>query len=372
MSSGYYSYTPPKPSYVEICQQNIDRLNKEKENISIIYKETFEEIESVLETIKKGKQQVLNYNYTSEKTSIDGMVTLDSTETHSGVDLEELFFAEIEVNTGNITFIAIDFSDQISPKNAVNSTEYKKMVLSSRIIKSLMSCCFSEQIEKDIDGLIITINKMLDDKSVDFDFFSEHILKRYNLLMTRASKDTKIAEEKWELYCALCALNSVKPKHISSIEIDKEIDDLSSQVFQKNYLKKAREALIETLDELGLKVADDFELEKINGSLVKDEENLDYQLFLSSDDESFALEMIETEKSTHSDTQQRLMCGKRKMIYEIMSKKGFPLTICAENDDSAVTGSIQKREKSQDSNIDKLLRKRAIEGRIGKARKIGA
>jgi len=372
MSSGYYSYAPPKPTFTEICQQNIDRLNKEKENLSILYRETLEEIESVRETINRAKNQVVNKGYLSESSSIDGLVSLVATETHSGANLEELFFADIEVSTGKMTIVAIDFSEQISLKNAINSTEYKKMALSSKVIKKLLSYCYSNNNERDVEDLINTINKMLDDKSVGYDYFADYILERFDALQKRSSKDSRISDDKWELYCSLCALVGNKPIQVSFEEIDKEIDNLSARVFQKKYMVKARRALRETFEELGLQVSDDYDLESITGSIVTDKENGDYQLFLSSDEESFALEMIETNDSNKSQLLQQSLCGKRKKIYEIMARKGYPLSISAESDESASKQKAYENKRSQESSLERLKKRRLINGRTGKARAIGA
>ena len=372
MSSGYYSYAPPKPTFIEICQQNIDRLNKEKENLAILYKETLEEIESVRETINRAKNQVVNKKYLSESSSIDGLVSLVATETHSGANLEELFFADIEVSTGKMIIVAIDFSEQISLKNAVNSTEYKKMALSSKVIKKLLSYCYSNDNERDVAELINTINKMLDDKSVGYDYFADYILERFDSLQKRSSKDSRISDDKWELYCSLCALVGNKPIQVSFEDVDKEIDNLSARVFQKKYMVKARRALHETFEELGLQVSDDYDLENITGSIVTDRENGDYQLFLSSDEESFALEMIETNDSNQSQLLQQSLCGKRKKIYEIMARKGYPLSISAESDESTSKQKAYENKRSQESSLERLKKRRLINGRTGKARTIGA
>lgn len=372
MSSGYYSYSPPKPSFTEICQQNIDRLNKEKESIDKLYKETLEDIESVQETISKAKNQIINYNYQQEFSTIDGFISNVSTEIHSGNNLEELFFADIEVDTGKITVIAIDFSEQISLNNAINSTEYKKMALSSKIIKNLLSYCSTVETEKEVDELINTINRMLDDKTVGYDFFADYVMERFNSLIKRNSKDKRIPEEKWDLYCSLCALVGTRPHQILLEDIDEEIDELTAQIFQKKYIKNARKALRETFKEIGLRIADDYELEKISGSIIEDKENPDYQLFLSSEDSSFAIEMIETNNSQKSYNHQKTICSKRKQIYEKMAKKGYPLTLSAENDESASKELAKEQKTKYETHLERIRKQRVINGRTGKARAIGA
>lgn len=371
MSSGFYSYSPPKPSFMEICQQNIDRLNKEKENIDKLYKETLEDIRSVQETISKAKSQILSYNYQQEESTIDGFVSMASTEIHSGNDLEELYFADIEVTTGKITVVAIDFSDQISPKNAINSTEYKKMALTSKIIKNLLSYCSTVETEKEVIDLINIINKMLDDKTVGYDFFADYIIERFNSLIKKDSKDKRISQEKWDLYCSLCTLVGIRPHRILLENIDKEIDELSAQVFQRKYIANARKALRETFEELGLLITDDYELEKISGSIIEDKDNPDYQLFLSNEDDSFAIEMIETKNSQKSHFHHQAICSKRKKIYELMAKKGYPLTIAAENDDSASKELVKEQRTKAESHLERIRRQRVINGRTGKARAIG-
>lgn len=372
MSSGFYSYAPPRPSFTELAQREIDRLNKEKDRVSELYIETLSEINSIRLSIEKAKTKIMDFSYESTVDSFDGLITLAATEYSGGFSVDELFFSDIDVDTGDISYIAIDFSEQISLSNAVNSTEYKKMVISSEITKSLMLFCVeNEQEKKEIKAFTDLMNKMLDDSSVSYSFFSKLMYDRYQLLLKKFRKDKRISEEKWNLYCSLCAITNKRPRRISFDEIDLEIDELCTQAFYKKYSKAAKKALLETFEELGLSVSNEYELEEVPGFILDDKDNEDFQFFVGEQDQSFVIEMIETEGSKREQSNKKSLCLKRKQICDIMKKKGFIIDNSFENDDNSLSIDFISHTNQKETNIERIKRLRTIQGKRGRARVIG-
>ncbi len=368
MSSGSYVY---RPSFTEIAQMNIDRLNQEKSNLSELYKQTMSQIENVKKAIEKAQSVDEDFVYTNEQTIIDGLVKLEKQETYSGFSSDDLFFSDINIETGEITYVAIDYSDLISISNARNSTEFKKLNLASKLTKKAMAFVIdSDDAQKKVNDFIMLLNNMLDDKSINYEFFSEFINNRFLIIENELSLEKlKISSDEWNQYCALCALIGKRPMRIKSNEIQEIIQKYQLELMKRNYNKAARMALKDTFKELGLDVQGEYELENVCGTLYNFDDN-SCKVFVSEEKNSFVFEMI-SNSETHSE-EKATLCSKRKRISEIMEKKGFPVDVTAETDGfGASENNVSHYQKKNVSNIDRLRAKRTLEGKRGKAHSIG-
>lgn len=367
MSSGSYVY---RPTYTEIAQMNIDRLNEKSRKLSLIYEQTKAQIKQVQQIIETAKNVDTDFEYTDVQTNLSGIISSKKNEVYSGVNTEDLLFADINVDTKEVLYVAIDFSDLISTSSAKNSTEYKKLKLASELTKKTMILPIdNDEQGKSINDFVKIMNEMLDDKSINFEFFYDYIIKRYNLvekICSRASINSN--NEEWSEYCALCALLGKRPQD-SNVNLKEEIANLTNQLMKNNYLKTAKKALFETFEEIGLTIQGSYELEDACGKLYTLNEN-NCKAFVSEDEDSFIFEMVSDELTDNKSHHE--FCSKRKAIAYIMEKKGFPVDIVSETDNfGANDENIYNTKENTVSNVDRLRARRTLQGKKGKARAIG-
>lgn len=379
MSSGAYIMAIPllpialANELTDGVNAQLDSLKNEENRLDRVYQDTVVELNSIRNAIAKAKESVTNFEYKAVTESFNGIKAVELTRAELADFSEtELLFAEVDAETNEVFYVALDFSDAISIVNAVNSTEYKKMIYASNLVKCAMQLCQNDEKEKnEIIEFTNLINKMLDDESVPYDYFCKFLGDRYDYLASRYN-NTDIDNDKWDTYCALCAMNGKKARKLSNNEIDEAIRMELQEAYEKKYYNVAKEVLMDVFKELGLSIHEDFELDEIKGVLLEDEENPDYRLFASQDEDSYVLEMVESENSNRTEENRASLCQKRKMVVELARARGIELTLNIEND-GPTTGTAKaiKSERSRGSQIEQLRKRRTIQGANGKARMIG-
>lgn len=368
MSSGAYVY---RPTYRDKINANLERLEVEESNLSKLFHETMKEINLLKETLSNVQKTTSSTSTTETSVSMEGLLYGDSREVASGLSTDNLIFAEIDTTNGDIIYISLDYSEVLSISGAVNSSEYKKMKLANEINRCVMLLPIdSEKKEKEIIKFLELLNTALDDINVDFDFFNDYIVKRFELIKTICIPDKlNIESDEWKEYCALCILVGQKPKFLSGVKLQDQIFALKQSLLENKYLDEAKKALNETLSDLGFSITEEFSLEGIEGVIVDSKESDGYRFFVSEQKDSFIFEMVEDTSATPSSKVE--MCKKRKEIARIMEQKGFPLDVLNENDCCVSSKVLSQKHTSKNSIIEKTRAKRVIAGKKPHAKMIG-
>ena len=364
MSSGAYVYIPT-------YRDNIERLSVEESNLSKLFNETMKEINTLKDTLSS-TENISEFSFSAERSiSVKGLVDGISRDVESGLVAEELIFAEIDTSYGDIVYISHDYSGILSISNAINSSEYKKMKLASEINKHIMLLPVdSDNVKEAIASFLVLLNKTLDDESVDFDFFNDYIVKRFELIKRMClSDESMFKSDEWKEYCALCILVGQTPKLLTGKELQEQIYSLKQTLLESKYLEEAKKALRETLDELGLTIAGECSFEGIEGNLVDCKDIEGYRFFVSEQKDNFIVEMLEDDNPAPSSKVE--MCNKRREIATIMERKGFPLGILSESDGCVSSKTIRRNNFSRSCIVERSRERRMIAGKKPHAKMIG-
>ena len=368
MSSGAYVY---RPTYRDKINANLERLDIEETNLSKFFLESMREINSLKETIFLAKNISDNKEIIEQSVVINGIVYGETRNLESGLDLDNLVFAEVDTTSGEIVYMTLDYSEILSINNATNSSEFKKIKLASEINKSIMLLPInSSEIQVRITEFLGLLNRTLDDESVDYDYFNAFIIKRFEAIKKKCITDISVLEtNEWKEYCALCLLMGETPKFSSDDDLNEQIFILKQKFLEKKYLESAQKTLKETLEELGLVIREEFSLEGIDGVLIDNEVENGYKFFLSEQNDTFIFELVEDEPVEASSKSQ--MCNKRRKIAEIMEQKGFPLDIIGESETSITSKAIQQKRSNRHKVMERTREKRSVAGKKPHAKMIG-
>lgn len=355
------------------ARREIDRriASKEAEFLRIQ-----EATDAVLADIRQFRESLktLNFHYSAETATFTAREEGISTEVESSLNLGDLMFLDVDVQTQEIVYVVLDYSDTISVRNAKNSAQFKKMALASDLMKKVMIWVVDDpQERKQLNLLIEAVNGMLDDNSVSFSHFQQFVEMRFSAFQRR--QDTMAHDPAlWDQYCALCAMRGEHPRRLHRAALEQEVHRLLGEAASAKYISAARATFMEAVAQLGLEVQSDYVLDQVSGSLLVDQENPGFNLFFSDHDHSFLLEMVETGESSPETRQEqhKNVCRKRRQLEEIMRSKGYKLRICAENDSACglLTGTQEKKAYSE-SRAEQLRRRRSLAGKTAKLKMAG-
>lgn len=300
---------------------------------------------------------------------------VESTKVDAGLSDEDLLCMQIDADTGEVTYVVLDYSEALSAENAKNSAKYKKLSLASDIMKRiLLMPAYGFQGSDAKNDFVEELNRMLDDDSVDFDYFRDTAKRRMKVLEEKYSVSYADAEL-WNKYCALCARMGKQPEKLPESKLAQAVEELLRQATLSEYYDGAHRAFFESVKELGMEIVDDFELVDLPGALILDSENPGFGMFFTDSEDSFLVELLDTEKVADTEEkkkQQENVCRKRKQLEALMAKKGYPLTVVTESDSmSSSISALGTRKKTQETAAESLRRKRAINGRKAKLKAAG-
>lgn len=353
----------------ELGQSVVDRVNQFVDEVT-------SEMNAVSQMLQDALEGPDMHVDTTQITQLKGIASLDHSRTDTGFSDDELFFTELDVATGRIVYVAIDFSEVLSVSNARNSTEYKKMQIASAFTKRLMRLCVSQEQQKSIADFIDLMNQLLDDKTVTVETFERTLAERFAYLERDCSANEMLDAGAWAAYCAICAMRHEQPRRITNnAELYAELRASMQAEVTDRYRAGAGVALRETLQELGLEVGGEVELEQMQGSLFTDPENPDYSMFVSTSGDGFVVEMTENGTPGPDAAQHKAaMCAKRKTLVERMKQKGYIIKVIAENDESGENIEhieVPQETKAKDTAAERMRKRRMIAGKKGKSRAIG-
>lgn len=318
--------------------------------------------------------KTLNFQYNAKTATFTTREAGDSTEIGGSLDLESLMFMEVDVQTQQITYVVLDYSDAISIHSARNSAQFKKLSLASDLMKKVMVWVIEDpQEQMKLNQLINVVNTMLDDNDVSFNHFQQFVQMRFAEYQ-RMQDSLNVDMELWDRYCTLCAMRSERPKRLNQEQLVQEIRRLHEEATAEKFIKGARKAFMETVQEMGLEVQSDHMLDKVPGMLLVDKENPGYNLFFSEHDVSFMLEMVETGEARDDEKHQQheAMCQKRRALEKRMLEKGYRLKLCATDDHfCASAAAVEMKKDTRESNAELLRRRRAVAGKQAKLKVAG-
>lgn len=376
MSSGAYIFLPlavmsdVAESFGKMAD-DVKKAGEDKRRLAEAFQQTTQQINAMKNALNKKVYVAEPGSNQGQSVSLKGISTEGKDDSITEFSVDDLFLAEVDSKTEKITYIVFDYSEVLALSNARNSNEYKKLSLASEINKQVMVLPVDAQTKKKVTEFSDVMNKMLDDPSVDFDYFNSHILKRFDELKLICERvGVRTDSDEWLEYCSLCAMVGIVPQSLTGQALEMKIDELRKKALVNNYVSAARKALYETLEELDLKIINEYELEEIPGFIVGESESAGYKFFVSEDNSNFVFEMIE--EKTAQPQEKAMMCVKRRRIAKIMKEKGYPLELVAENDE-AVVSAMQATEKTnkRDEKVDNARRRRAVAGKKPKVKMMG-
>lgn len=378
MSSGAYIFEPGPFDILEMSMDNIHRLANEVERVEEKQRRLSEYCRSTLAEINAVKNAINAKVQVEKPLSNDGLTVSMHGVKAEGTDntvvdfsMDDLFLADVDANTDKVTYIVLDYSEILAVSNARNSNEFRKLALASEINKQIMLFPADSTGKGHIVEFSAVMNKMLDDSTIDFDFFSDYILKRFSALKEACERaGVHTDSEEWLEYCSLCAMLGKMPELLTGDALKLKVDELKKRAIANKYITAAREALYETLEELGLSIIGEYELDEVAGFVVGESEDAGYKFFVSEDNSNFVFEMLE--EKTAEPGEKIKMCSKRKKIQKRMQEKGFYIELVAENDD-AVEEAIQISGKTErkDDRAELAKRRRALSGKKPKVKMMG-
>lgn len=335
-----------------------------------------EATDAVLKDITRFQESLktLNFEYHSETMTFVAREEGTSSEIAATLNLNDLMFLEVDVQTRQITYVVLDYSEAITLQSARNSAQFKKLSLASDLMKKIMVWVVEDPRDQEkLNQLIGVVNDMLDDHSVSFSHFRQFVQLRFaEFQKLQDSLDLDL--ELWDRYCALCAMRGERPKRLGKTALMDEIRRLLEESVTDKFVAAARRAFRETVLEMGMQIQSDHVLDQVSGVLLVDEENPGFNLFVSEHDVSFVMEMVETgeadEETRH--IQHANMCKKRREIERRMLEKGYRLRLCASDDYSCVAVSaVEEKKDTRQSNAELLRRRRALAGKQAKLKMAG-
>lgn len=350
-------------------QQQIREVNAE-------YQRVRESVDAVLADIHTFQESLknLNFHYYAESTTFRNREAGESVQAFSSLDLSDLMFMEVDIETQEVTYVVLDYSGTISPRNAKNSAQFKKLALASDLMKNVMLWVVDDiQEQMRLNQLIGVVNQLLDDDTIAFDHFRQFVDLRFEAFH-RQQQAMEYDTELWQQYCALCAMCGERPKRIHRDALAREVQKIKSNAATAKYVANARKTFMEAVEQLGLEVQSDYVLDRVSGTLLVDLDNPGFNLFFSEHDVSFLLEMVDTgEADPDQRIQQRTnVCHKRRQLEQFMREKGYHLKICAEDDAmcAKLTG-VQEKKEAAESRSEQLRRRRALAGKQAKLKMAG-
>lgn len=376
MSSGAYFFLPLEimgaavDSFADIAD-TVRKAGDDKRKLAEALKETEEQIIAMKNALNKKVIVAEPGENRGESVSMQGISTEGKDDSVTNFSVDDLFLAEVDSSTEKVTYVVFDYSEVLALSNARNSNEYKKVSFASEINKQIMVLPADGENKIAVAAFSQIMNKMLDDTSVDFDFFQTHISKRFEELKVACErKGINTNSDEWLEYCSLCAMVGVTPQSLTGDALRMKIDELKKKSLTNNYVSGARNALYETLNELGMQLIGEYELEEIPGFLVGESKDAGYKFFVSEDNSNFVFEMIEEE--TAQPQEKAMMCVKRRQIARIMKEKGYPLELVAENDDAVESAmDVARKTGKRDDRAEAARKRRAIAGMQPKVKMMG-
>lgn len=389
MSSGAYAVEIPSAvigmvaegtsALMDAARESRDRLEEAQRQSRAIDAEllrvqesaeaVFAEISAFRESLKQ-----LNFQYCAETATFRTREEGESTGTTSSLNLTDLMFMEVDVQTQEVTYVVLDYSGMISLRNARNSAQFKKMALASDLMKKVMVWVVeSPQEQMRLNQLIDVVNGMLDDDNVSFSHFQQFVELRFAAFQ-RQQDALELDPQLWDQYCALCAMRGERPRRIRADALAREVQRLKEEAITKKFVANARKAFMEAVEQLGLEVRSGHVLDRVSGTLLVDKENPGFHLFFSEHDVSFLLEMVEAEDVDPAQRAQQHdnVCRKRRQLEQLMLEKGYRLKVCAEDDTmcAKMTGVREKKEV-RETRAELLRRRRALAGKQAKLKMAG-
>lgn len=357
-------------------KERLEELDRQKKAVDAEYMRVREAADAVLGDIRSFRESLkhTNFQYSAETATFREREAGVSTTLTSTLDLSDLMFMEVDVQTQDVTYVVLDYSDTISVRNAKNSAQFKKMALASDLMKKVMVWVVPNPEEQQrLNQLIGVVNGMLDDDNIPFEHFRNFVELRF-AAFHRQQQLLGYDPELWDRYCALCAMRGERPRQLPKEELAQEVERLTNQAVTDRFVANARKAFMEAVQELGLEVRSGHVLDRVSGTLLTDKENPAFSLFFSEHDVSFLLEMVENPEadSTEREKQQQNVCRKRRQLEQRMREKGYRLRVCAEDDDNCakMTGVAEKKDQKE-TRAEQLRRRRALSGKAAKLKMAG-
>lgn len=351
-------------------------LAAQGENLDAVCARAREAAEAVLTDITQFRASLksMNFQYDAQTMTFKAREEGVSTEATASLNLDDLMIMDVDVQTRQITYVVLDYSETITLQSARNSAQFKKLALASDLMKMIMVWVVEDpQDQEKLNTLIGVVNEMLDDNDVSFGHFQQFVQLRFaefQRLQASVAQDMEL----WEEYCALCAMRGERPKRLRGEALEAEIQKLAEAAAAEKYVAAARRAFRETVLEMGLQIQSDHMLDQVPGVLLVDEENPGYHMFVSEHDVSFMLEMVETGEAPESErtAQRASMCRKRKEIEKRMREKGYCLRLCATDDYGCIAVSaVEEKKDERQSRAEQLRRRRALAGKQAKLKVAG-
>ena len=357
-------------------KERLEELDRQKKAVDAEYLRVREAADAVLGDIRSFRESLkhTNFQYSAETATFREREAGVSTTLTSTLDLSDLMFMEVDVQTQDVTYVVLDYSDTISVRNAKNSAQFKKMALASDLMKKVMVWVVPNPEEQQrLNQLIGVVNGMLDDDNIPFEHFRNFVELRF-AAFHRQQQLLGYDPELWDRYCALCAMRGERPRQIPKEALAQEVKRLTHQAVTDRFVANARKAFMEAVEQLGLEVRSGHVLDRVSGTLLTDKENPAFSLFFSEHDVSFLLEMVENPEadSTEREKQQQNVCRKRRQLEQLMREKGYRLRVCAEDDDNCakMTGVAEKKDQKE-TRAEQLRRRRALSGKAAKLKMAG-
>ena len=335
-----------------------------------------EAAEAVLSDIAQFQESLktLNYQYNARTMTFAAREEGVSTEMTSKLNLNDLMFMDVDVQTRQITYVVLDYSEAISMQSARNSAQFKKLSLASDLMKKVMVWVVDDPRDQEkLNQLIGVVNDMLDNHDVSFSHFQQFVQLRFAEFQ-RLQDSIRVNPELWDRYCALCAMQGQRPKRLSEEALLEEMRKLMTKSATDKFVSAARRAFQETVLELGMEIRSDHMLDEVPGMLLVDKENPGYNMFVSEHDVSFMLEMVETGEAPEEERRQQHanVCQKRREIEKRMLEKGYRLRLSIDNDSScAAVSAVEEKKDNRQSRAEYLRRRRAVAGKQAKMKVAG-
>ncbi len=357
-------------------RERMEDLERQRQAVGAEYLRVREAADAVLSDIRSFRESLkhTNFQYIPETSSFREREAGVSTALTSSLDLSDLMFLEVDIQTQDVTYVVLDYSDMISVRHAKNSAQFKKMALASDLMKKVMVWVSPTSEEQQrLNQLIGVVNSMLDDDNVPFEHFRHFVELRFAAFY-RLQEKMGYDPELWDRYCALCAMRGERPRQISREALAQEVEQLTSQAVSDRFVANARKVFLEAVSELGLEVHSGHVLDRVSGMLLTDSESPAYSLFFSEHDVSFLLEMVENPEADAENRKQQHanVCRKRRQLEQLMLQKGYRLKVCAEDDDNCamMTGVAEKKDQKE-TRAEQLRRRRALSGKAAKLKMAG-
>lgn len=318
--------------------------------------------------------KTLNFQYRAETMTFVAREEGVGTGMSSTLNLDDLMFVDVDVQTREISYVVLDFSEAISMQSAKNSAQFKKMSLASDLMKKVMVWVVDDpQDQAKLNQLIQVVNEMLDNNEVSFSHFQQFVQLRFAEFQKQQAS-IQVDRELWDRYCALCAMQGQRPKRLSGEALVEEMRRLMKKSATDKFVSAARQAFQETVREMGMEIRSDHMLDQVPGMLLVDKENPGYNMFVSEHDVSFMLEMVETGEAAPEDRpkQRANVCKKRREIEKRMLEKGYRLKLCIADDEANVSvAAVEEKKDNRQSNAEQMRRRRMMAGKKAKLKMAG-